>query len=55
MPEPMIHNAGELEVLAQRMGLLPFFACGISGFSITRLQMQTYVTVHSFEYRTSVL
>ena len=34
MPGPMIHNAGELEALAQRMGLLPFFACGIPGFSI---------------------
>lgn len=29
-----IHNADELEALAQRMGLLPFFACGIPGFSI---------------------
>ena len=34
MSEPMIHNADELEALAQRMGLLPFFACGIPGFSI---------------------
>lgn len=29
-----IHNADELETLAQCMGLLPFFACGIPGFSI---------------------
>ena len=34
MSNPMIHNADELEALAQRMGLLPFFACGIPGFSI---------------------
>ena len=30
----MIHNADKLEALAQRMGLLPFFACGIPNFSI---------------------
>ena len=34
MSKPMIHNADELEALAQRMGLLPFFSCGIPGFSI---------------------
>ena len=34
MSEPMIRNADELEALVQRMGLLPFFACGVPGFSV---------------------
>lgn len=34
MSNSMIHNADELESLAQHMGLLPFFACGIPGFSV---------------------
>ena len=34
MSDPMTHNADELENLAQQMGLLPFFACGVPGFSI---------------------
>ena len=34
MPDTTIHNANELEALAQRLGLLPFFACGIPNFSV---------------------
>lgn len=34
MPQPMIHNAIELEALVQQMGFLPFFACAIPNFSI---------------------
>lgn len=34
MTTQQIHNSNELETLVQCMGLLPFFACGIPGFSI---------------------
>jgi hypothetical protein len=34
MTDHQIHNADELETLVQRMGLLPFFACGVPGFSV---------------------
>lgn len=34
MSAPMLHNARELEQLAETWGMLPFFACGAAGFSI---------------------
>ena len=34
MPPPKIHNAIELEVLVQQMGVLTFFSCSIPNFSI---------------------
>ena len=34
MSTPKLHSAGELEQLVQDWGLLPFFRCGIPGFSV---------------------
>ena len=34
MSAPKLHSAGELEQLVQDWGLLPFFRCGIPGFSV---------------------
>lgn len=31
---PMIHNAQALEALVEEIGLLPFVACGVKGFSL---------------------
>ena len=50
MSKPRIHSAMELEALVQQMA--GFGGDGLKGFDtvITNLQMQTCVTVHSFEY-----
>ena len=42
MPQPKIHNAMELEALAQQMGFLPFFSCTIPNFSIEEFTPSRY-------------
>lgn len=42
MRKPQVHNAMELEVLAQQMGFLPFFPCSIPDFSIEEFTPARY-------------
>ena len=42
MPQIKIHNATELEALAQKMGFLPFFSCAVPNFSIEEFTPSRY-------------